>query len=192
MFEHMGGGGPQATRIPRNPVGSPGFSTPPPDRGPRRSRRSPARPFGLLAPPLVLMAVIWALSAQPDLSSGLQQDFLLRKLAHVAEFAVLTLLWARALAGLLRPAARRAAPWGAAAIAVAWAAVDERHQHFVEGRVGSVRDVAIDAIGVVVAVAVVRWTPLGRRLGGPGTTTGREDAAGAEAAPGAAGRTGGA
>ena len=185
----MGGGGPQATRIRENPVGSSGFGPPPPS--PRPAGPSVARALGLLAPPLVLMAVIWVLSAQPDLSSGLQQDLLLRKLAHVTEFAVLALLWTRALAGLLRPVARRAAPWVAAAIALVWAAVDERHQHFVPGRVGSVRDVAIDAIGVVVAVVLVRWTPLGRRLGVPGTTTGREDAAGATAAPGAAGRAGG-
>lgn len=137
------------------------------------------------------MAVIWGLSAQPDLSSGLQQDLLLRKAAHITEFAVLALLWTRALAGLVPPVARGAVPWAAAVVALAWAAVDERHQHFVAGRVGSVRDVAIDAIGVVLAVAVVRWTPVGRRLGVPGTATGREDAAGAETAPGSVGRAGG-
>jgi VanZ family protein len=50
-------------------------------------------------------------------------------------------------------------------VALAWAAVDERHHHIVQGRVGSVRDVAIDAIGVVVALALLRLTPLGRRVG---------------------------
>lgn len=160
----MGGGGPQATRIPENPVGSSGFpaqrvadaaATPPVDAADRRAGRRPARVAGLVGPPLGLMAVIWILSAQPDLSSGLQQDFVLRKAAHVTEFAVLTLLWARALAGLLAEARRRAAPWAGAAIALLWAAVDERHQHFVAGRVGSVRDVAIDAIGIAIAVLVL-------------------------------------
>ncbi|CAB4897879.1 unannotated protein [freshwater metagenome] len=162
--EHMGGGGPQATRIPGNPVGSQGF--PPDDRGtdPRTGRRA-GRAASLLLPPLVLMGVVWFLSAQPDLSSGLQQDFVLRKAAHVTEFALLTVLWARAFGGL-RPRPRESRSLlGAAAVALAWAAVDERHQHFVQGRVGSVRDVAIDAIGVVVALALLRLTPLGRRVG---------------------------
>lgn len=147
--------------------------------------------MGLLGPPVLVMAVIWGLSAQPDLSSGLEQDLALRKAAHVTEFALLTVLWARAFAGLLGPRLRRVAPWAGAALAVAWAAVDERHQHYVEGRVGSVRDVAIDAVGVVMAVALIRWTPLGRRLGvlgragpgadrtappGPGTTGSRRRA----------------
>lgn len=163
----MGGGGPQATRIPENPVGTPGIPAggAPGDREADRPPPGPARLAGLLLPPLGLMALVWFLSAQPDLSSGLKQDFFLRKCAHVTEFAVLTLLWARALAGLGTDVVRRAAPWAAAAIGLGWAAVDERHQHFVEGRVGTVRDVAIDAVGVVLAVLLLRWTPLGARLG---------------------------
>lgn len=162
----MGGGRPQATRIPENPVGTSGI--PAEGGAPGREGRRGRRVGGLLLPPLGLMALVWFLSAQPDLSSGLQQDFLLRKGAHVAEFAVLTLLWARALAGI-RPSGppNRTVPWAAAAIGLAWAAVDERHQHHVEGRVGTVRDVAIDAAGVVLALALLRWAPLGRRLGLP-------------------------
>lgn len=163
----MGGGGPQATRIPENPVGSPGIDG---DRAvaggpPASGGRSGPQVAGLLFPPLAVMGLVWFLSAQPDLSSGLEQDFLLRKCAHVTEFALLTLLWARALAGLWSGVVARAAPWAAAAIGLAWAGIDERHQHFVEGRVGSLRDVAIDAMGVAIATALLRWTPVGRRLG---------------------------
>lgn len=171
QFEHMGGGGPQATRIAENPVGSSGIPAgrpPGPARGVRRGT-GVVRAASLLGPPPALMAVIWVLSAQPDLSSGLQQDFALRKAAHVTEFALLTLLWARALRGLGSGVVRRGAPWVAAAIALGWAAVDERHQHFVEGRVGSTHDVAIDAIGVAIALALMRWTPVGRRLGRGGS-----------------------
>ena len=59
---------------------------------------SPARVAALLLPPLVAMSVIFFLSAQPDLSSGLGAwDVLLRKLAHAGIYAVLFLLWWRAL-----------------------------------------------------------------------------------------------
>ena len=96
-------------------------------------------------PPVALMGVIFALSAQPDLNSGLGGwDTLLRKLAHMVEFGLLWWLWLRALG---RPAV-------AAGITLAYAASDEWHQSFVEGRVGSPVDWLIDAAGVAVAVAL--------------------------------------
>jgi VanZ family protein len=101
------------------------------------------------APPLLLMAVIFALSAQPDLNSGLGVwDTVLRKLAHMAEFGLLWWLWWRALGR------GRAMP--AVAIALAYAATDELHQHFVHGRVGSPLDWCVDAIGVALAIAAAR------------------------------------
>jgi VanZ family protein len=121
------------------------------------------------------MAVIWWLSAQPDLSSGLKQDFFLRKCAHATEYAVLTLLWARAVAGLApRPRAGLLAPGVAAAIALAWAVSDEWHQTFVPGRVGSPRDVAVDAAGIAIGLALLRWDRVGGRLLGrsPGPGSG--------------------
>jgi VanZ family protein len=100
-------------------------------------------------PPLVLMALIFAFSAQPDLSTGLGTwDLILRKLAHMAEYGLLWFLWHRAL-GLRRPLA-------AAAITLAYAASDELHQTFVEGRNGSPLDVLIDALGVALAAALYR------------------------------------
>ncbi len=103
--------------------------------------------------PLALMALIFVLSAQPDLDSGLGTlDLVLRKLAHMTEYALLTLLWAWALA----PFTRWSAPAGAV-IAIAYAATDEFHQTFVEGRTGSIADVGIDAIGVLIALALLRY-----------------------------------
>ena len=53
-------------------------------------------------------AVIFAFSATPNLSTGLGGwDLLLRKLAHMAEYAALAILLLRALRG---SGARRAAP----------------------------------------------------------------------------------
>ena len=107
------------------------------------------------APPLLLMAVIFLLSAQLDLNSGLGTwDTVLRKLAHMVEFGLLWWLWRRALgSGSAVPAA---------AIAVAYAVSDEFHQSFVEGRVGSPVDVLIDATGVALAYLVLRSGRRGR------------------------------
>jgi VanZ family protein len=117
--------------------------------------------LGRFLPPLALMALIFFLSAQPDLKSGLGvADLILRKLVHAAEYGLLWLLWLRAL--------RWRAPWWAAAITLAYAASDEVHQHFIAGRVGSPLDFAIDAAGVLAAL----W--LWRRLN-PAALGGDED-----------------
>jgi VanZ family protein len=100
------------------------------------------------APPLALMVVIFVLSAQPNLGTGLGVwDTILRKGAHMTEFALLCWLWWRAFGH------RRLAL--AAAITLAYAATDELHQHFVTGRHASALDWLIDAAGVAVAVALI-------------------------------------
>src|SRR3712207_1859197 len=86
------------------------------------------------APPIVLMAVIFALSAQPDLSSGLGTiDLIGRKFVHAGEYALLCFLWWRALRTAVPDTPALA---GAFAIAVAYSATDEWHQTFVSGRHG--------------------------------------------------------
>ena len=96
------------------------------------------------APPLALMGLIFFLSAQPGLDTGLGLlDFVLRKLAHMAEFGLLWWLWLRAF--------DYGQPGLAAAITLAYAASDELHQTFVDGRHGTPRDVAIDGLGIAIA-----------------------------------------
>ncbi|MDP9378425.1 MAG: VanZ family protein [Actinomycetota bacterium] len=98
-------------------------------------------------PPLALMALIFFASAQPSLHSGLGAwDLVLRKCAHMLEFGLLWFLLWRALGyGHLL---------ATVALALAYAASDELHQSFVDGRVGSPFDVAIDAAGVGIAGAL--------------------------------------
>jgi VanZ family protein len=97
------------------------------------------------------MGLIFLLSAQPDLNSGLGGwDTLLRKLAHMAEYGLLWWLWLRALGG------RSAAVLPAAAITLGYAATDEWHQTFVQGRSGRPLDWLIDAAGVGIAIAIHR------------------------------------
>ncbi len=126
--------------------------------------------------PVALMVLIFVLSAQQDLDSGLGTlDLILRKVAHAAEYALLTLLWAWAL----RPATR----WNvvaAAVLALLYAASDEYHQTFVEGRTGVVTDVLVDSLGVAVAVALLRYhralrTTAGSRGAGSGIGRGGGD-----------------
>lgn len=107
------------------------------------------------------MALIYALSAQPNLSSGLGTiDLIGRKLVHAGEFGLLFLLLLRAL-GWRRPAI-------AAAIAIAYAATDELHQAFVDGRHGTPVDVLIDSTGV--AVAWLMWRRRRVRTDGAATS----------------------
>jgi VanZ family protein len=101
--------------------------------------------------------VIFALSSVPNLSSGLGfWDLVLRKAAHVTEYAILGALLLRAL--------ERELP--AFAVAVAYAATDEIHQHFVRGRHASPVDVAIDAAGIAVGIAA--YSAARRRFRLPG------------------------
>jgi VanZ family protein len=111
-------------------------------------------PVSRYAPPLAVMTLIFALSATPDLSSGLGAwDTLLRKLAHVTIFGVLWLTLARAT--------RWRRPIAATIVAILYAISDEVHQSFVAGRHGSPVDVAIDALGV--GLAVLAWIVVTRR-----------------------------
>src|ERR671922_2204900 len=101
--------------------------------------------LALWLPPLVLMGAIFALSAQPSLDSGLGWiDHVGRKLIHFGEYALLCFLWWRALASVTTP--RRAALL-AFLIASGYAATDELHQSFVEGRHGTPVDWLIDSAG---------------------------------------------
>ncbi len=103
-------------------------------------------------PVLIWAAVIFTLSSVPSLSTGLGTwDTILRKGAHLAEYAV--------LGGLLYRALGREAL--ALAVGIAYAATDELHQYFVRGRHASPVDVAIDAIGV--AVGMLLWLRLRER-----------------------------
>jgi VanZ family protein len=106
-------------------------------------------PVSRYGPPLAVMALIFALSATPDLSSGLGWwDLLLRKLAHITIYAVLWLTLGRATDW------RR--PLAATAIALLYAVSDEIHQAFVHGRHGTPVDVGIDAVGAAAAVLLIR------------------------------------
>lgn len=123
-------------------------------------------PVSRYGPPLAVMALIFALSATPDLSSGLGAwDLVLRKLAHIGIFGVLWLTLARA--------AYWRRPLLVTVLAVLYAISDEVHQSYVEGRHGSPVDVLIDTLGI--ALAVLLWIAVTRRRA---VTSGRTASAG--------------
>jgi VanZ family protein len=93
--------------------------------------------------------------------------FLIRKCAHLTEFAVLALLFWRALR---KPERKDLRPWlwteaGLALLcAMLYATSDEVHQLFVASREGKVSDVLLDtsgaALGLLAIWAVGRWRKL--------------------------------
>jgi VanZ family protein len=97
-------------------------------------------------PVLGWAAVIFAFSSIPSLSTHLGTwDLLLRKAAHLTEYAILAVLLRRASGSY---------GW-AFGLAVAYAASDEWHQTFVRGRHGSPIDVGIDAVGI--SLGLMAW-----------------------------------
>jgi VanZ family protein len=94
-------------------------------------------------PALVLAAVLWQLSATPDLAvaSG-WLDTVTRKAAHIGAFGLLAAACVLALRG-------------GAALALVYAVIVEVHQSRVPTRNGALSDVAIDALGIGIASIVL-------------------------------------
>ena len=100
------------------------------------------------------MVLIFLFSAQPSLEVGLgTPEFVLRKLVHFGEYALLSLLWWRAFEPGLGP--RRAALVGFL-ISSGYAATDELHQTFVEDRNGNPVDWLIDSAGAGLMAILLR------------------------------------
>ena len=101
--------------------------------------------------------LIFILSSVPRLESGLEQDFLLRKLAHIFEYFVLTWFLYSAFSSHYLEVNKKHPPHRQALLfvlllAVFYAVSDELHQTFVFGRSGNLRDVAIDLVGILTAI----------------------------------------
>lgn len=84
---------------------------------------------------------------QADAQTLYALETLVRKGAHMAEYAVLFLL----LRASLRLSGVRRSGFKALIMTVGYAATDEFHQRFVPGRGPSVIDVAVDACGALLA-----------------------------------------
>jgi len=96
----------------------------------------------------------------PDISPAAiaQVHFLVRKAAHVTEYAILTGLLFRALRGLMGGFWWRAAV--ALVSAMIFAAADEFHQTFIPSRTGSIYDILVDYCGALTGILICRMLVL--------------------------------
>ncbi len=104
-------------------------------------------PLRALAP-LALMGLIFYLSGQEQV--GPELPAFTRVIAHFTEYAVLATLWIWAL----EPRFGRRGLIAAVAISVLYAASDESHQSFVEGRDSDPLDFVIDCCGIAFAAVI--------------------------------------
>jgi len=99
-------------------------------------------------------AVIYYISDQPSLTIAYGfWDFILRKGAHITEFIILSLLVWNAVRQHVGSFTGSLAV--ASGLSFLYACSDEYHQMFVAGREGTVRDVAIDTIGIAIAAIAI-------------------------------------
>lgn len=109
----------------------------------------------LWLPVIVWCGLIFFISHQPDLKSDLPErwDFFFRKLAHMAEFGLLAILFFRGLKGHGAGVGRGLV--FASVFSLLYAISDEYHQIFIRGRTGSPIDVSIDSIGIIIALLTI-------------------------------------
>jgi len=104
----------------------------------------------------------WLRWFNPDISDDAirRVQLVVRKTAHVTEYAILAALLWRAIRRPTKDDERQWS-WREAALAIAvaggYAVTDELHQHFVASRFGSVWDVLLDTLGATAGVFIL-WT----------------------------------
>jgi len=107
----------------------------------------------------LFLAAIWGififyLSSVPDLASNLprEYDFILRKIAHISVFLVLTYFVAASLGQK-----KRGYLLFVVLSVVAYALTDEVHQSYIPGRVGSAVDILIDTLGIFFGILLYQY-----------------------------------
>ncbi|MCK5413324.1 MAG: VanZ family protein [Candidatus Pacebacteria bacterium] len=104
--------------------------------------------FRLWLPVFLWCGLIYYFSSMPSLKSDFSNDvdFVLRKIAHMSEYGILTFLFFRASIG--QKLYFKKAIVYSVIFSIVFAVTDEYHQLFVYGREGSLRDIFIDSLGV--------------------------------------------
>lgn len=101
-------------------------------------------------PVFLWMGVIFYFSSIPDLTPNFSEEAMnifTSKLAHIVEYAILTLLLLRAVKR--QPSLSFQTMFQIIFIlALLYAVSDEYHQLFVQGREGTFRDIMIDSVGI--------------------------------------------
>ena len=116
------------------------------------------------APVAAWCGLIFTLSSIPHLATPWGGwDLILRKCAHMVEYALLFLLTVRALKKTTDFSAKSYLT-GAFLFTVLYAASDEFHQSFVPGRGPSVIYVGIDSCGALAGFLIQKYVPLRRAV----------------------------
>ncbi len=93
------------------------------------------------------------LSAEQILAVALAIEWMVRKAAHITEYAILTAaVW---FALYFWTKSKRVLYFSTVVFCIFYAATDEVHQLFVKGRSGKPEDVLIDAVGILAAAGVI-------------------------------------
>ena len=82
---------------------------------------------------------------------------LVRKLGHLSEYFILTVLLVRAFGNQAGAASERPCALYAVGIAALYAVSDEWHQSYVPSRTASEQDVLIDAVGAICGACLYHW-----------------------------------
>ncbi|MBT8143815.1 MAG: VanZ family protein [Gammaproteobacteria bacterium] len=107
-------------------------------------------------PPIALMLVIFAVSSIPgdDESTSTLLGFIppaVQNFLHVPIYALLTVLWWRALQ-------IAAATLVAILVSLGWGVIDELHQLYIPGRYASLTDITLNSIGVLLGwIGLSHW-----------------------------------
>lgn len=105
-------------------------------------------------PVFLWCVLIYYLSSIPDLRSEFPNsiDYILRKISHITEYAVLVFLFFRATSLYI---GKKRSIFYAVLFAFTFALTDEYHQSFVAGRSGNAVDVTIDSMGIFLSVFAI-------------------------------------
>ena len=122
-----------------------------------KTKLSVLKKYAFLWLPVIAWAVvIFSFSNYPTTRASEihWQDFIVKKTAHIVEYAILTTLLYRALLG--GKISKIKAGYVSIAIAIIYAITDEFHQSFVPGREATLRDVLFDTLGSVAAIYYIQ------------------------------------
>jgi len=103
------------------------------------------------------MGFIFYLSSRPSFAmvENYWLNFLVFKTLHFCEYALLFILWFRALNNR-KEKNRSSQLWRAFILSFFWAVTDEVHQLFVPTREGKIRDILIDTVGIFFALYLIK------------------------------------
>lgn len=122
--------------------------------------------ISLWGPVALWLTVIFSLSSIPTLPKAgfIWWDFIIKKSAHVIEYAILFFLLWRAAIKNHQPSAISHQPFILIFVfCILYAFSDEFHQSFVPGRTAHIRDVGFDALGMLASWWKIKQASSGRQ-----------------------------